>query len=137
MALTLRGLENGSARRILLWSAAAIYLLLGARTAWFLRESAELARRSEPQQYMPEQPSKRLLIVGDSTAVRTGASGPQASVAGLLAQTFPNLLINNRSQDGATLADLLSQLNREEHFAMVLVMAGGNDVIRLRGMARH
>ncbi|MBB1074986.1 SGNH/GDSL hydrolase family protein [Rhodoferax sp. 4810] len=56
-------------------------------------------------------------------------------MAGLLAQTFPNLLINNRSQDGTTFADLLSQLNREEHFDLVLVMAGGNDVIRLRGMA--
>ena len=134
MGLTLLRLENGSAVRVLLWSAAAIVLLMGARAAWLLRESVELTRRSEPLQHAPERPTKRLLIVGDSTAVGTGASGPQASVAGLLGQTFPHLLINNRSQNGATFADLLSQLSGHDHFDMVLVMAGGNDVIRLRGM---
>ena len=78
--------------------------------------------------------TKRLLIVGDSTALRTGASGPQANVAGLLAQAFPQLLIDNRAQDSATFADLQSQLSGNDHSDMVLVMAGGNDVIRLRGM---
>ncbi|MDD2882183.1 MAG: SGNH/GDSL hydrolase family protein [Rhodoferax sp.] len=121
--------------RFLLWSIVAISLFLGARTAWLLQKSVELARQSEPLQSSPGQPSKRLLIVGDSTAVGTGASNPRVSVAGLLAQTFPQLLIDNRSQDGATFADLLSQLGDDEHFDVVLVMAGGNDVIRLRTMA--
>lgn len=122
------------AMRLLLWGAVALGLFVGGRTAWLLRESVELARHSEPLQHVPEQPSKRLLIVGDSTAVGTGATGPQASVAGLLAQAFPSLLIDNRSQDGAGFADLLSQLNGEGHFDMVLVMTGGNDVFRLKGM---
>lgn len=124
----------GLAVRILLWGTVAICLFGGARTAWFLRESVELARQSEPLQHSPEQPSRRLLIVGDSTAVGTGASRPEVSLAGLLAQAFPQLLIDNRSQDGATIADLQSQLSGDDHFDMVLVMAGGNDVIRLRGM---
>lgn len=117
----------------------AIGLLVAARTAWRLHESVDMASRSEPLQQSPVHPTKRLLIVGDSTAVGTGASGPQASVAGLLAQAFPELLIDNRAQDGATFADLLPQLDGDDHFDMVLVMAGGNDIIRLREMValRH
>lgn len=86
--------------RFLLWGAVALGLFVGGRTAWLLRESVELARHSEPLQHVPEQPSKRLLIVGDSTAVGTGATGPQASVAGLLAQAFPSLLIGGASENG-------------------------------------
>lgn len=120
--------------RILLWGAVAICLFVGSKILWLLRESVALARQSEPLQHSPGQPAKRLLIVGDSTAVGTGASSPQGSVAGLLAQAFPQLLIDNRSRDGATFADLHSQLSDDGHFDMVLVMAGGNDVIRLRSM---
>lgn len=120
--------------RILLWSAFGICLLVTARTAWLLRESVELARQSEPLQHSPKQPFKRMLIVGDSTAVGTGATKSQVSVAGLLAQAFPHMEIDNRSQDGATFADLHSQFGGDDHFDLVLVMAGGNDVIRLRGL---
>lgn len=120
--------------RVLLWSAAAIGLALCARVGWRLHESAELARLSKPLQRPLLRPSLRLLIVGDSTAIGTGATTPQASVAGLLGEKFPALHIDNRSSDGATFAGLLAQLDGDERFDMVLVMAGGNDVVRLRGL---
>ena len=122
------------ATRILLWSALAIGLALCARTGWRVYESVELAKLSKPLQRTLVQPSLRLLIVGDSTAVGTGATTPQASVAGLLGERFPRLHIDNRSSDGAKFAGLLAQLDGDERFDMVLVMAGGNDVVRLRGM---
>jgi len=108
---------------------------MGARTAWLLYESAGLVRMSSPLQSSPAQPALRLLIVGDSTAVGTGASEPRSSVAGLLGQAFPGLQIVNRARDGAKFAAVLSQLEGSEPFDMVLVMAGGNDVVRLRGLA--
>lgn len=120
--------------RVLLWSALAVGLALCARTGWRLHESVELARLSRPLQRLLVQPSLRLLVVGDSTAVGTGATVPQRSVAGLLAGHFPGLQIDNRARDGATFAELLAQLDGEERFDMVLVMAGGNDVVRLRGL---
>lgn len=120
--------------RVLLWGAVAIVLVVCARGAWRLHQSAQLTRLSEPLQRSPSQPSLRLLIVGDSTAVGTGASAPQASVAGLLGQSFPRLRIDNRARDGATFAGLLAQLDGDERFDMVLVMAGGNDVVRLRSL---
>lgn len=122
------------ASKLLLWSAVALGLWVGARTAWRLHEAAELTRLSEPLQHSPERAALRLLIVGDSTAVGTGASGPRSSVAGLMAQAFPWLTIENRAHDGATFAELPAQLDGDERFDMVLVMAGGNDVVRLRGL---
>lgn len=118
--------------RVLRWGAVAIVLVVCARIAWRLHESAELIRLSRPLQRSPVQPSLRLLIVGDSTAVGTGASAPEASVSGLLGQRFPRLQIDNRARDGAKFAGLLAQLDGDERFDMVLVMAGGNDVVRLR-----
>lgn len=122
------------ASQVLRWIAIALVVGAGARTAWRLHESAELVRLSSPLQRTPDRPSLRLLIVGDSTAVGTGASVPHASVAGLLGQAFPRLQIVNRARDGAKLAAVLAQLEGIEPFDMVLVMAGGNDVVRLRGL---
>jgi lysophospholipase L1-like esterase len=53
-------------------------------------------------------------------------------LAGLLAREYPQLLIDNRGRDGALLADVVSQLATDDRFDVVLVLAGGNDVIRLR-----
>lgn len=118
-----------------LWgmAGAALLLQLGC-TAGRMRQSIALARASEPLQRSVEQARVRLLIVGDSTAVGTGASSPQSSLAGLLAQTFPDLHIENRSRDGATFDAIEQQLGGDGHFDMVLVQAGGNDVIRLRDL---
>lgn len=101
--------------------------------AWRLNQTRALVERSEPLQRTPADPAQRLLIVGDSTGVGTGATSPETSLAGLLAQTFPRLQIDNRAQDGATFADVRSQLEAvNERYDLVLVQAGGNDVIRLR-----
>ncbi|WP_088285094.1 GDSL-type esterase/lipase family protein [Ideonella sp. A 288] len=122
------------AAQVLRWSAIALVVGVAARTAWRLHESSELIRLSVPLQHAPVQPALRLLIVGDSTAVGTGATAPHASVAGLLARAFPRLLIVNQARDGATFAAVMAQLEGGEPFDMVLVMAGGNDVVRLLGL---
>lgn len=108
--------------------------LLGAAgcTAWRIGEARELARQSTPLQHTPADATLRLLIVGDSTGVGTGASAPSASLAGLLTHDHPRLWIENRARDGATFAGTADQLERGGRFAIVLVLAGGNDVIRLR-----
>jgi lysophospholipase L1-like esterase len=118
--------------RVLLWTVVTIGLALGIRTGWRLHESVELTRLSKPLQRVLAQPSLRLLVVGDSTAVGTGARAPQDSLAGLLGEYFQGLQIENRARDGALFADLMAQLAGDERFDMVLVMAGGNDVVQLR-----
>ncbi len=118
-------------------SAIAALALLGTSgcAAWRIKQATELARLSEPFEVAPPQPVAWLLVVGDSTAVGTGASAPAHSVAGLIAQDYPRVQIVNRAEDGAKFADVVRQLQAvgEQRFDLVLIMAGGNDVIRLTG----
>ena len=120
-------------------TAVAVLALAGAsgRAVWRIKQSADLARQSEPFQASPAQPVARLLIVGDSTGVGTGASSPAQSLAGLIAQEHPSLKIVNRAKDGAKFADISRQLEAlgNQRFDAVLVLGGGNDVIRLTGHA--
>jgi lysophospholipase L1-like esterase len=116
--------------------ACAALLLTSGCALWRIGQSAELARLSEPLQQTPARPALRLLIVGDSTAVGTGAASPADSLAGLIAKDHPSLLIENRARDGAKFADVLRQLADNSRFDIVLVQAGGNDIIRLTGLER-
>ncbi|MDM7951278.1 GDSL-type esterase/lipase family protein [Hydrogenophaga sp.] len=113
--------------------AAIAVLGLGGCAASRISQAAQLARESEPLQHRPANASMRLLIVGDSTGVGTGATSPQTSLAGLLAQAFPRLRIDNRARDGATFEGVVQQLQVDSaRYDVVLIQAGGNDVIRLR-----
>lgn len=115
-----------------LWAVAALAIAATAgQAAWRIKQSAELARQSEPLQASPAGATASLLIVGDSTAVGTGASSVAHSVAGLIARDHPRLRIVNRASDGARFADIACQLEGDERFDAVLVLGGGNDVIRL------
>ena len=119
------------------WLLAILLLGVVALTttgcaAWRLGRAAELARASTPLQVAPAQAILRMLMVGDSTAVGTGASDAQASLAGLLAQDFPRLAIENRARDGARFDGVVEQLEAGGRFDFVLIMAGGNDVMRFR-----
>lgn len=120
-------------------AVALLAALLAASgcAAWRIGESAALAQRSEPLQRRPEAPSLRMLVVGDSTGVGTGASAPERSLPGLIAAAHPRLAIDNRASDGAKFEDVAAQLDQAgARYDVVLVLAGGNDVIRLRDLDR-
>lgn len=124
-----------------LWLLPVLAWLLAVSgcAVWRVGEARRLARASQPFQQQAADAVLRLLIVGDSTAVGTGASEPDASLAGLLAQAYPRLGIDNRGRDGARFEDVARQLSAAAHDApradVALVLAGGNDVIRLRSEA--
>ena len=130
-----RGARHRTGRRALWWLAAsATVLVVAGCAASRLKVSADLARASEPFEASPRPPvAHRLLVVGDSTGVGTGASAPAQSLAGLIARDHPDWEITNRAADGARLADVVAQLSGPGRFDTVLVLAGGNDVIRLSG----
>lgn len=107
--------------------------------AWRIRQSADLARQSEPFRTEPAEAAASLLVIGDSTAVGTGASSPSASLPGLISAAHPRLRVVNRAVDGARFADMARQLQASgqgERYDAVLVLGGGNDVIRLTGQAQ-
>ena len=112
--------------------AAVVMLFATGCAAWRIGQAAELARQSTPYEQSPVNATLSLLIVGDSTGVGTGASSAEASLAGLLGRAYPRLRIDNRARDGATFADVVRQFEGAQRHDLVLVQAGGNDVIRLR-----
>ena len=77
----------------------------------------------------------QLLLVGDSTAVGTGASAADASVAGLIARQYPHVRFVNRACVGAKFADIVRQLEPPQRFDLILILGGANDVIKLTGNA--
>ena len=124
--------------RVLRTLAATVVLTVAvttARAVWRIAQSAELARESEPFSASPKRPIATLLMVGDSTAVGTGASSPQHSLAALIANDHPRWKIVNHAKDGAKFADIVGQLDAlgSKQFDAILVLGGGNDVIRLTG----
>lgn len=119
--------------RILAGIVAAPIAFAALYTGFRFVQSARLASRSKALQVAPPEPRKRLLIVGDSTGVGTGASTPQTSLAGLIAAEHPNLTIVNRSADGATFEHIAAQLEGGGRFDAVLILGGANDMMRLTG----
>lgn len=127
--------------RRILWAIlflVGLFLLLnsivfGIRVAQGIR----LAHESTAFQLWNADALRRVLVVGDSTGVGTGAESPWDSVAGRIARDFPWVEIINTSEDGAKIADVILQMDALEDtdFDLVLVQAGGNDILRFTGLA--
>ncbi len=99
-------------------------------------EGMKLAGESSAYEVRNPEARKRMLIVGDSTGVGTGADDPADSIAGRIAHDFPGIEIVNKSDDGARVSDVLEQLNSLDDgiFDLVLVQAGGNDILRFTNL---
>lgn len=76
---------------------------------------------------------KRILILGDSTAVGTGARHSEDTIAGRLAKDFPTADITNVALNGGLVRDLHKQIKLvdSERFDLIIVSVGGNDVWHL------
>ena len=110
--------------------AGGLALAQGAVMALRIRNAVALSRAIEPLQAEPPNATARLLLVGDSTAIGTGAS-----VAGLIAGQHPDVCIVNRARVGAKFVDIVRQLEPPQRFDVILILGGGNDVIRLTASA--
>ncbi len=95
-----------------------------------------IAGRSTPFQRQLPDCRRRVLVVGDSTGVGTGAACAQDSIAGLLAREFPDVAVTNRARNGAKAADAVHQLATlpAGRFDVVFVHVGGNDILRTTPM---
>lgn len=123
--------------RIAAWTAIAGSVLLTGCMASRLSVSRNLAEAARAYNAQPPDPQRTLLIVGDSTALGTGADSPQSSLAGWIGNAHPQWRIDNRAANGAKFVDVVQQLrNAESGYDLVLIVAGGNDVIQLTRMAK-
>jgi lysophospholipase L1-like esterase len=102
------------------------------RIAWGVRQAVETASYVQA----PEKATARMVVVGDSTAYGVGAETPKESVAGYFGATYPDLSIENLSVSGARLEDAIKQLEsvKGSRADIVLMMVGGNDIIRFTSL---
>ncbi|MGB0757053.1 MAG: GDSL-type esterase/lipase family protein [Patescibacteria group bacterium] len=90
----------------------------------------QLAESSEPASFIVANPSKSMLIIGDSTGVGTGASSPETTLAGLLHRDYPKLNIDNKSDDGLKINEVRGVLDSvNDDYDIILIHAGGNDIV--------
>jgi lysophospholipase L1-like esterase len=98
--------------------------------------AARLTRCSQPYNAAPAAPEGSLLIVGDSTALGTGASTPETSLGGRIAQRYPSLAIRNLASAGARFEAIAEQLQEAGRHDLILIAGGANDVMRLTPASR-
>jgi lysophospholipase L1-like esterase len=125
--------------RIFLLSLVALLVLIviydAVVIARALLRGSEVAANSNAYERQTAEFQRAMLVVGDSTAVGTGASAATDSIAGRLAADFPRLRIDNLGTNGALTAAVDEQLRNAplERYDMVLIQVGGNDALRFTG----
>lgn len=102
------------------------------RFLWKVRAGRGVARSSRAFQQLRPDGQPRMLLVGDSTAFGTGADDPSETIAGYFGRDFPKAHIRNLGVNGGRVAGLPGQLAqvRDEQYDLVVMLVGGNDVIR-------
>lgn len=119
----------------ILWHTIAILFVVViffslTRFVYFVSIGKQLAQLSTPFEYTAHNPELSILVVGDSTAVGTGAAYPEDSVAGLFHKKYPNVTIVNLADDGLHLRQITQSLrDHSGAYDLVLLHGGGNDII--------
>ncbi len=124
--------------RLIAWLAlAGAVAATSGCMAHRLSVAKDLAAHAERFTAAPEHAERRMLVVGDSTGLGTGADSARDSVPGRIGAAHPRWLIDNLAQNGAKYADVAVQLESvQKRYDLVLVIAGGNDVMRLTSADR-
>lgn len=115
-----------------------LFLFKTSILVWRFHQGTRFASQSVPFEAKDSDTRVRILIVGDSTGVGTGASRPSDSIAGRLYHDFPHSEVVNRSRNGARVEDVRRQLDHDDDkgFDIVLVQVGGNDILRFTDLKR-
>jgi lysophospholipase L1-like esterase len=73
----------------------------------------------------------KILVLGDSTAVGTGAKDPKNTTAGRLSSLFPNAALLNISRNGMKMAELNKKMDDiTGRYDYILIQIGANDIIQ-------
>lgn len=74
-----------------------------------------------------------ILILGDSLAYGVGASSPELSFAGKLAQEFEGSSITNNAEIGETIISLRNTISSKltGRYKKIYIIVGGNDIMRV------
>lgn len=120
---------------ILLLKGRVILVLV--KTWQRIRLGRTAAERAILFQRTPAHSNLGLLVIGDSTAVGTGATRPEDTIAGYFGQAYPDLRIMNVAKNGLHIHQLPAQLDpvAADHFDLAVTLIGGNDVVHFTNLA--
>lgn len=112
-------------------------IILGAlcyealRVLFYARRAIIAGKQAKRVCNVCQNAHKRVLIIGDSFTYGTGAEKPENSLAGRLAQEFPDIEIINESENALSLKDLTKKLLRmdKEKFDLIIINTGGVDTL--------
>lgn len=92
----------------------------------------ELANTAIPFQRELVDAEMKILMIGDSTCVGTGANSSEKSLAGLVGKTYPDASLLNLGVNGAKTHELIPRLEKlsGQHFDLIMLHIGGNDSVR-------
>ncbi len=123
--------------KIIILLVIAGLLLTLTQMALRMGHGAALVQRSMAFSTHPPQPTFRILVAGDSTAVGTGVQHPKESVAGRLAQDLPHAEITNIGVNGLKTRAVAGRLAERpsERFDLIVLQTGGNDILRWTPLA--
>lgn len=101
------------------------------RTRHYITIGEEQAAKAIPYSQENSDADFRILIIGDSTVVGTGAEDPEHSVAGYLGADFPDAELVNLGVNGTRTHGLIERFEsiQDEHFDLILIHTGGNDIV--------
>lgn len=122
--------------KILIWVLVGLFVAFVLYRAWRIMQTFKvggaLARAAIPYEQHPENPRGKILVIGDSTAVGTGATDNIDSVPGRIGRKYPDFDLTNRGVNGARIADLVASFKPtpEEHYDLIEIHIGGNDILR-------
>lgn len=119
----------------MLWGIVAavllVYVVQGVMLLYHVRVGKALAETAKPFERTQEDAELRVLFVGDSTVVGTGASAPEFSTAGQFATKYPMASVENLGVNGMKLAEVVPRLAaaQHDHYDLIVMQAGGNDIM--------
>jgi lysophospholipase L1-like esterase len=121
------------ARRIslaILAAGAIIFAVQIFEIFWYYGvQGVKLKAETQPFSLEREVAEGKILIVGDSTGAGTGASKPEETIAGFLAED--GFFVKNKAKWGAMTEEIAEQLRNEEKnkYDLILIFTGGNDIL--------
>lgn len=93
-----------------------------------------LEAKAEALENHPDDPDRRILILGDSIWAGVGALDPADLMAGRLIADLPEALVVNKAESGAKIADGRRQLTEaqgefEQPFDQIIIQLGANNIV--------
>ena len=112
-------------------SVSAVILFQILRVCWFAVKAGPIYSQAPFSRHNPSARFK-ILFIGDSTAVGTGALDNQKTTAGYFGRDFPDAHIANFGKNGQRLKDILEGFSpvENEKYTLMVIQIGGNDILR-------